>query len=90
MTCRNSITISGAGETRPVEQSPVDVNGLFIVGVAPILGRTYRLEDFNDVVKQKEARAVVISYATWQRQFSGAPDVIGRTLRVDARAPSSA
>ena len=27
---------------------------------------------------------MVISYATWQRQFSGAPDVIGRTLRVDA------
>ena len=27
---------------------------------------------------------MVISYATWQRQFNGAPDVIGRTLRVDA------
>ena len=78
------VTISGAGETRRVEQTPVDVNGLSIVGVAPILGRTYRLDDFNDVVKQKEARGVVISYATWQRQFNGAPDVIGRTLRVDA------
>ena len=66
------------------EQSPVDVNGLSIVGVALILGRTYRLDDFNDVVKQKEARGVVISYATWQRQFNGAPYVIGRTLRVDA------
>ena len=53
------------------------------MGVAPVLGRTYRLEDFNDVVKQKEARRVVISYAMWRRQFSGAPDVIGRTLRVD-------
>jgi putative ABC transport system permease protein len=78
------VTISGAGETRRVEQSPVDVNGLSIVGVTPILGRTYRLDDFTDVVKQKEARGVVISYATWQRQFNGAPDVIGRTLRVDA------
>ena len=45
---------------------PVDVNALSIVGVKPLLGRTYRLEDFNDVVKQKEARAIVISYDTWQ------------------------
>jgi len=78
------VTISGAGETRRVQQSPVNVDGLSIVGVRPILGRTYRLDDFKDVVKQKEARGVVISFATWQRQFNGAPDVIGRTLRIDA------
>lgn len=78
------VTLSGgSGEARRVEQTPVGVNGLSVVGVPPALGRTYQLDDFNDVVKQKEARAVVISYDTWQRQFNGAPDVIGQALRID-------
>ena len=46
---------------------PVDVNGLAITGVGPFLGRTYRIEDFDDMVKQKEARAIVVTYETWQR-----------------------
>ena len=49
----------------------------------PLLGRTYRLEDFDDVVKQKEARSIVVSYETWQRRLGGAPDVIGKTIHVD-------
>ena len=77
------VTFSGTGETVRVAQTPVNVDGLSIVGVAPLLGRTYRLDDFDDVVKQKEARSIVISYDTWQRHLGGSPDVIGSTLRVD-------
>jgi hypothetical protein len=39
--------------------------------------------DFNDVVKQKEARAIVISYDTWQHRLGGSPGVIGTTVHVD-------
>ena len=46
-------------------------------------GARYRLEDFEDVVKQKEARSIVVSYETWQRLLGGAPDVIGKTIHVD-------
>ncbi len=77
------VTLSGAGETVRVLQSPVDVNGLSVTGVPPALGRTYRLDDFNDVVKEKEARGIVISDDMWQRQFNRAADAIGRTVRVD-------
>jgi putative ABC transport system permease protein len=77
------VTLSGTSETVRVEQMPVDVNGLSIVGVAPLMGRTYRLEDFDDVVKQKEARAIVVSYDTWQKRLGGSPDAIGTTIRVD-------
>ncbi|HYT76686.1 MAG TPA: ABC transporter permease [Vicinamibacterales bacterium] len=77
------VTMSGTTETSRVSQMPVDVNALSIVGVRPFLGRTYRLEDFDDVVKQKEARAIVVSYDTWQRRLGGAPDVVGRSIRID-------
>ena len=77
------VTLSGTSETSRVSQMPVDVNALSIVGVKPLLGRTYRLEDFDDVVKQKEARAIVISYDTWQRRLSGAANVVGTSIHVD-------
>jgi len=77
------VTLTGPSGASRVEQMPVDVNGLSIVGIKPLLGRTYRLEDFEDVVKQKEARSIVVSYDTWQRRLGGSPDVIGTTVRVD-------
>src|SRR6185436_4357848 len=40
-------------------------------------------DDFQDVVKQKEARAIVVSYDTWQRRLGGAKDVIGTSIHVD-------
>ena len=77
------VTLTGTAETSRVSIVPVDVNGLSVVGVPPLLGRTFRLEDFDDVVKQKEARAIVISYDTWQRRLAGAADVIGMSIPVD-------
>src|SRR6478672_8545908 len=77
------VTLSTRTEATRVSQMPVDVNALSIVGVKPLLGRTYRLEDFDDVVKQKEARAIVISYDTWQRRLSGAANVVGTSIHVD-------
>jgi putative ABC transport system permease protein len=76
------VTLSGVEVSR-VSQMPVDVNGLGIMGIPTFLGRTYRAEDFEDVVKQKEARSIVVSYETWQRLLGGVPDVIGKTIHVD-------
>ena len=77
------VTLTGTAETSRVSIVPVDVDGLSVVGVPPLLGRTFRLEDFDDVVKQKEARAIVISYDTWQRRLGGAAGVIGMSIHVD-------
>jgi putative ABC transport system permease protein len=77
------VTLSGIAEPSRVEQMPVDVGGLSISGIQPLLGRTYRESDFDDVVKQKEARSIVVSYDTWQKRLDGAPDVVGKTIRVD-------
>ena len=76
------VTLSGIEVSR-VSQMPVNVNGLSITGIAPLLGRTYTNEDFEDVVKQKEARSIVVSYETWQRLLGGGQDVIGKTIHVD-------
>ncbi len=82
------VTLSTTTEAKRVSQMPVDVNALSVVGIPPVLGRTYRLDDFNDSVKQKEARSVVISYETWQERLGGTSDVIGKSIHVDGETRS--
>jgi len=82
------VTLSTTTEAKRVSQMPVDVNALSVVGIPPALGRTYRLDDFNDSVKQKEARSVVISYETWQERLGGTSDVIGKSIHVDGETRS--
>jgi putative ABC transport system permease protein len=48
-----------------------------VLRVAPLIGRPFRAAD--EVVGQH--RVVILSYALWQRQFGGADDVVGRTMR---------
>jgi putative ABC transport system permease protein len=53
-----------------------------MLGTSPFLGRTF---------EAREAAAgsdgvVIFSYAVWQQLFAGEPDIIGRTVMLDARA----
>jgi predicted permease len=47
-----------------------------VLGVKPLLGRTFTLE--HEV--SGRARVAVISYSLWQRRFDGTPDIVGRML----------
>jgi putative ABC transport system permease protein len=51
-----------------------------VLGVRPQLGRLFGPEDNHPGI----AEVVVISDALWKRRFGGAPDAIGRKLRIDA------
>ena len=50
-----------------------------IVGTAPALGRTFHADEDAPV----RNRVLVLSDGFWKRQFGGAPDVVGRPLRLD-------
>jgi putative ABC transport system permease protein len=49
------------------------------LGVQPRLGRPFRPDEDTFGAP----RVVIISESLWQRQFNGAPDAIGRTLRIN-------
>jgi putative ABC transport system permease protein len=51
-----------------------------VLGAHPQLGRVFGAEDNHPGI----AEVVVISDALWKRRFAGAPDVLGRKLRIDA------
>ena len=52
-----------------------------LLGVAPLLGRTLEAQD----ARPGAAKVAVLSHGLWQRRFAGAPDVLGREIRLDGQ-----
>jgi putative ABC transport system permease protein len=70
----SQVMLSGERPER-VQGSKVSANFFEVLGVAPLLGRTFsRDEDGNNVV---------LSYGFWQRRFGADKPVIGRPLQLD-------
>jgi putative ABC transport system permease protein len=73
---------SGGGAEPEQLQGAFVNQGLFeILGVAPILGRTFTAEEDqpdHDLV-------VILSYGLWQRRFGGDPNIMGQTLMLNNR-----
>ena len=66
-----------AGATR-VSLGGISLSTLSILGVEPVVGRTYRLDETT--VEGDTAESLVISYNLWQTYFGGDPDVVGKTV----------
>ncbi len=66
------------GSAEQVDGGVLSANAFRTLGVAPILGR-----DFVAADEVKGNHNVLLSYALWQRDFAGARDVPGKTLRLN-------
>ena len=51
---------------------------LEVFGVTPLLGRSVQIED----VRKGAPAVVLLGHAYWQSHFGGAPDVLGRVIRI--------
>jgi predicted permease len=58
----------------------VSGNYFDVLGVKPVLGRTFAREEYGDRAK---AFTAVISYRLWQNYFQGDPTVLGRSVRIN-------
>ncbi len=72
--------LTQGGEVRFAEGLWVSGDFFKTLGVRPLLGRLIAAEDDAPGCGSPSA---VISYAFWQREFGGAPDVIGKTVLLD-------
>ena len=60
----------------------VSGNAYSELGTTPLLGRLLTPEDSN-LSAGANVQVAVIGYEFWQRQFGGAPDVVGRQIRIE-------
>lgn len=74
-------TVGEMGSTERVSTMRVSPSFFPLLGIEPAMGRSFTEEEM-DVGNQYK---VILTHAYWQEHFGGAPDVVGRELRVDAR-----
>jgi predicted permease len=72
------VTLTGGHEPQSLQGAYVTANFFPLLGVAPLLGRTFTAQEEN-----RHERVVVLSYGLWRRQFGGSPDVAGQDLLID-------
>lgn len=72
--------LTGEGEPQRVATAFVTPGFWNTLGVAPQLGRVPR---DDEMVRGSNDKLVVLSYPYWQRQFGGAPSVVGHRVTLD-------
>jgi predicted permease len=74
-----SVNLTGAGEPVRVAAVQVSPNLLSVIGVPPMVGRTFDSTATTDA----DAGTVVVGYGLWQSQFGSDPGIIGKTVSLD-------
>lgn len=72
-------TLIGLGEPIRVEGASVTPELLPMLGVEPFLGRLFSAED----AKEGAEGVLLLSYGLWATEFGGAPDIVGKSVRLD-------
>ncbi len=71
-----TVNLTGDGEPEEVPGQIAMTNLFSVLGVNPILGRTFLPDDG----KPGQPNVVVISYGLWQRRFGGDGEIVGRRI----------
>ena len=75
-----SASLAGDGVTERLQGARISANVFDVLGVSPAAGRL--LNESDD--RADAPRVVILSYRLWQRQFGGAADTVGKTVRINA------
>jgi len=78
----SEVFLTGEGEPQRLKGLAVTGNLFDVLGVAPLLGRTFRDEE----TFEGKNRVTILSYDLWQTGFAGDPHIIGRTISLTGTA----
>jgi len=73
--------LTSGGEPEEVVLQNVTAQFFPILGVSPLIGRTFTDEENAD----PQSAVVILGYDYWQRRFGGDPGVVGRAIQLNAR-----
>ena len=74
--------LSGSGESENIAAPVVSANFFSVLGVDPILGRTFQAGEDSP----NGPNLAVLTYGFWQHKFGGDSGVIGRALTINGRS----
>ena len=73
----NAVNLVAGGDPRRLAITTVTPEVMSVLGVRPVLGRTFESQNLDDI------NAVVISSGLWQSQFGGYPGVLGQKVTLN-------
>lgn len=76
------VNLNGDGEPARVGGAAVTANLFSVLGVAPLMGRTFTPEE----VTPAGDLAVILSYGLWQGRYAGDTSILGRTILLNGKA----
>jgi len=76
------MTVGADGSPEQLDVLRVTPSFFPLIAVQPFMGRAFTEAEGEIGAEQK----VILTYATWQRLFGGAPDVVGKPLRLSGRS----
>jgi len=77
-----SASLAGEGVTERLQGARMSADAFAVLGVSPAAGRLLNTSDD----RADAPPVVVLSYRLWQRQFGGAADTVGRTVRINGES----
>ncbi len=78
----SAMNASNGAESQPVIGGPVESSFFNVLGVSPIMGRTFTKEE-NQTAK---SRVAIITYGFWQKLYGGSPDVLSKKLTLNGES----
>src|SRR3954469_7272613 len=76
-----NFNLTGQGEPERLFGTRVSANLFPILGVTPLIGRTFTREE-DQFAGGKEERLAILTYGLWVRRFGADPAVVGRTIHL--------
>jgi predicted permease len=73
------VALSEDGEAERIEGALASTDFFSVLGIKPILGRTFTTEDEQAAYRY----LAVLSFDLWQRRFGGDEDIVGRAIQLD-------
>ncbi len=74
-----NFNLTGVGEPERLLGSRVSANLFPVLGVTPLLGRTFTADE-DQLSGGTHDRAAILSYGLWVRRFGADPAIVGRTI----------
>jgi putative ABC transport system permease protein len=76
----DAFNLSAGGQSTQVESMNATTSALQTLGIAPELGRIFT----PDAEQWGNRHVVLLTHALWKDKFGANPDIVGRTVRLDA------
>ena len=76
-----AFSLTGAGEAEQVGAELISADYFPVLGVKPVMGRTFA----PDEDQIGAGPVALISAGLWQRKFSSAPDILNKSITLDAK-----